>query len=57
MSHRGHKTRVSVLEVLTEGKSRSKIIEWMSVTDEILVAQYCEREHFVTPFVAKFDWM
>ena len=58
MSHRGHKTRVIVLEVLTEGKSRSKIMEWMLVTDEFLVAQYCEREHIVTPFVAKlFDWM
>ena len=57
-SHRGHKTGVSVLDALTEGKSRSKIMEWMLVTDEILVAHYCEREHIVTPFVSKmFDWM
>jgi hypothetical protein len=43
---------------LTEGKSRSKIMEWMIVADEILVARYCEREYIVTPFVAKmFDWM
>jgi hypothetical protein len=57
-SHRGHKTGVSVLDALTEGKSRSKIMEWMLVTDEILVARYCEREYIVTPFVAKmFDWM
>ena len=49
---------MSVLEVLTEGKSRSKIMEWMLVTDEILVAHFGEREHIVTPFVAKlFDWM
>ena len=57
-SHRGHKTGVSVLDALTEGKSRSKIMEWMLVTDEILVAHYGEREYIVTPFVAKmFDWM
>ena len=57
-SHRGHKTGVNVLDAQTEGKSRSKIMEWMLVTDEILVAHYCEREHIVTPFVAKmFDWM
>jgi len=57
-SHRGHKTGVSVLDALTESKSRSKIMEWMLVTDEILVAHYCEREYIVTPFVAKmFDWM
>ena len=57
-SHSGHKTGVSVLDALTEGKSRSKIMEWMLVTDEILVARYCEREYIVTPFVAKmFDWM
>ena len=56
--HRGHKTGVSVLDALTEGKSRSKIMDWMLVTDEILVARYCEREYIVTPFVAKmFDWM
>jgi hypothetical protein len=56
----GHKTGVSVLDARTEGKSRSKIMEWMLVTDEILVAHYmeCEREHIVPPFVAKlFDWM
>ena len=57
-SHSGHKTKVSVLDALTEGKSRSKIMEWMLGTDEILVARYCEREYIVTPFVAKmFDWM
>jgi hypothetical protein len=28
------------------------------VTDEILVARYCEREYIVTSFVTKmFDWM
>jgi hypothetical protein len=33
-------------------------MKWMPVTDEILVAHYCEWEHIVTPFVAKmFDWM
>ena len=49
---------MSVLDTLTEGKSRSKIMEWMLVTDEILVARYCEREYIVTSFVAKmFDWM
>ena len=49
---------MSVLGALTEGKSRSKMMEWRLVTDEILVAHYCEREHIVTPFVAKlFDWM
>ena len=49
---------MSVLDALTEGKSRSKIMEWMLVADEILVAYYYEREHIVTPFVAKlFDWM
>ena len=57
-SHRGHKTGVNVLDAQTEGESHSKIMEWMLVTDEILVAHYCEREHIVTPFVAKlFDWM
>ena len=57
-SHKGHKTGVSVLGALTEGKSRSKMMEWRLVTDEILVAHYCEREHICTPFVAKlFDWM
>jgi hypothetical protein len=57
-SHRGHKTGVSVLDALTEGKSRSKIMDWMLVTDEILAARYCEREYIVTPFVAKMsDWM
>mgnify|MGYP001183136679 FL=1 len=54
----GHKTGVNVLDAWTEGKSRSKIMEEMLVTDEILVAHYYEREHIVTPFVAKmFDWM
>jgi hypothetical protein len=54
----GHKTRVSVLDAWTEGKSRSKIMEWMLVTDEILVARYCEREYIITPFVSKmFDWI
>ena len=49
---------MSVLDALTEGKSRSKIMEWMLVTDEILVAHYGEREYIVTPFVAKrFDGM
>ena len=57
-SHRGHKTGVSVLDALTEGKSRAKIMEWRLVTDEILVAHYYEREHIVTPLVTKrFDWM
>ena len=57
-SHRGRKTGVSVLDALTKGRSRSQIMEWMLVTDEILVARYCEREYIVTPFVAKmFDWM
>ena len=57
-SHRGHKTGVSVLDALTEGKSRSKIMEWMLVTDEIIVARYCEREYIVTLFVAElFDWL
>ena len=52
----GHKTGVSVLDARTEGKSRSKIMEWMLVTDEILVARYCEREYIITPFVSKmFD--
>ena len=41
---------MSVLDALTEGKSRSKIMEWMLVTDEILVAHYGEREYIVTPF-------
>ena len=52
-SHKGHKTGVSVLDARTEDKSRSKIMEWMLVTDEILVAHFGEREHIVTPFVAK----
>ena len=57
-SHRGHKTGVSVSDALTEGASRSKIMEWMLVTDETLVAHYYEREHIVTPFGAKmFDWL
>ena len=57
-SHSGHKIGVSVLDALTKGKSRSKIMEWMLVADEILVARYCEREYIVTPFVSKmFDWM
>ena len=57
-SHSGRKTGVSVLDALTEGRSRSQIMEWMLVTDEILVARYCEREYIVTSFVAKmFDWM
>ena len=55
-SHSGHKTGVSVLDALTEGRSRSQIMEWMLVTDTILVARYCERDYSVTPFVAKmFD--
>ena len=42
----------------TKGRSRSQIMEWMLVTDEILVAHYCEREYIVTFFVAEmFDWM
>jgi hypothetical protein len=33
-------------------------MEWMLVTDEIIVARYREREYIVTPFVAElFDWM
>ena len=48
-SHKGHKTGVSVLDALTEGEPRSKSMEWMLVTDEILVAHYCEREHIVIP--------
>jgi hypothetical protein len=33
-------------------------MEWMLVTDVILVGHYCERDYSVTPFVAKmFDWM
>jgi hypothetical protein len=57
-SHSGRKTRVSVLDALTEGRSRSQIMEWMLVTDEVLVARYCEREYLVTPFVAEmFGWM
>ena len=44
----GHKTGVNVLDARTEGKSRSKIMEEMLVTDEILVAHYYEREHIVT---------
>jgi hypothetical protein len=57
-SHRGHKTGVSVLDAMTEGKPRSKIMEWMLVTNEILVARYCEQEYIVAPFVSKmFDWM
>jgi hypothetical protein len=42
-SHSGRKTGVSVLDALTEGRSRSQIMEWMLVTDEILVARYCAR--------------
>ena len=57
-SHSGRKTGVSVLDALTEGRSRSQIMEWMLVTDVILVGRYCERDYSVTPFVAKmFDWM
>ena len=57
-SHSGHKTGVSVLDALTEGRSRSQIMEWMLVTDMILVGRYRERDYSVTPFVAKmFDWM
>ena len=51
-SHKGHKTGVSVLDALTEGEPRSKSMEWMLVTDEILVAHYGEREHIVTPFLS-----
>ena len=57
-SHRGCKTGVSVLDALTKGRSRSQIMEWILVTNTILVARYCERDYRVTPFVAKmFDWM
>ena len=57
-SHSGRKTGVSVFDALTKGRSRSQIMEWMLVTDEILVARYCERDYIVNPFVAKlFDWM
>ena len=58
-SHSGRKTGVSVLDAMTKGRSRSQIVEeWMLVTDEILVARYCERDYIVNPFVAKlFDWM
>ena len=57
-SHSGHKTGVSVLDALTQGRSRSQVMEWMLVADEILVAYYYEREHIATPFVSKmFDWM
>ena len=57
-SHSGRKTGVSVLDALTEGRSRSQIMEWMLVTDVILVGRYCERDYSVTPVVAKmFDWM
>ena len=37
-SHSGRKTGVSVLDALTEGRSRSQIMEWMLVTDVSLVA-------------------
>ncbi len=58
LSHRGRKTGVSVLDALTKGRSRSQIMEWRLVTYTILVAHYGERDHRVTPFVAKmFDWM
>jgi hypothetical protein len=57
-SHSGRKTGVSVLDALAKGRWRSQIMEWMLVTDTILVARYCEREYIVTSFVAKmFDWM
>ena len=57
-SHSGRKTGVSVLEALTKGRSRSQIMEWMLVTDEVLVARYCEREYIVTSCVAQmFDSM
>jgi len=57
-SHSGRKTGVRALDALTNGRSRSQIMEWMLVTDEILVARYCEREYIVTSFVAEmFDWM
>ena len=57
-SHSGRKTGVSVLDAVTKGRSRSQIMEWMLVTDEILVARYCEREYIATSFVAKmFDWV
>ena len=56
--HSSHKTGVSVLDALTQGRSRHQIMEWMLVTDEIPVVRYCEREYIVTPFVATlFDWM
>ena len=49
---------MSVLDAMTKERSRSQIMEWMLVTDEILVARYCERDYIVNPFVAKlFDWM
>ena len=57
-SHSGRKTGVSVLDALTKGRSRSQIMEWMLVTDVVLVARYCEREYIVTAGVAQmFDWM
>ena len=57
-SHSGRKTGVSVLDALTKGRSRSQIMEWMLVTDVVLVARYCEREYIVTSGVAQmFDWM
>ena len=56
--HSGRKTGVSTLDNLTKGRSRSHIMEWMLVTDEILVAHYCEQEYIVASFVAEmFDWM
>ena len=57
-SHSGRKTGVSVLDALTKGRSRSQIMEWMLVTDVVLVARYCEREYIVTSGVGQmFDWM
>jgi hypothetical protein len=57
-SHSGRKTGVSALDNLTNGGSRSQIMEWMLVTDVSLVARCCEREYIVTSFVAEmFDWM
>ena len=49
---------VTGTRTLTEGRSRSQIMEWMLVTDVVLVARYCEREYIVTAGVAQmFDWM
>jgi hypothetical protein len=51
-SHSGHKTGVSVLDALTEGKSRSKIMEWMLVTDWLDAAGHlCTTIRFVKCWV------